>query len=232
MVLSCQQVRRELSGYLDRLDGGLDAAGRAALESHLAECPRCAAILSGMCNVVRLAQDERAFPLPAGFSARLSARLGERLGDQLAAPVQPAPHVIPAIPFPRAKSARSSRSGNRLATSLVWATAAAALFAALSLMRAQYPNAWRPKSRHSQPALRVPIAQVAIDPKGKLFHVPQCPYLTGSAQLVSCSSAVREGYTPCVRCEGELLKRKPPETPEDSAKLPRARLEVAALRRG
>ncbi|HEV2176474.1 MAG TPA: zf-HC2 domain-containing protein [Terriglobia bacterium] len=226
MVLSCEQVRRELSGYVDGLDGGLDAARRAALESHVAGCPRCAALLAGMRNVVQLARDERAFPLPAGFSERLRGRLAAR--------IQPAPDKVQAISGPRAEP---SRSGNPLVTSLVWATAAATLFAALSLVRAQYPGAWRPKSRHSQPAFRIPIAQVAIDPEGKLFHVPQCPYLTRKAQIVSCSSAVREGYTPCVRCEGGLLRRKPPEgQEEDSAKLPKGklaqdRLEISALRR-
>ena len=76
MVLNCSEVRRELSNYLDN---DIDPEMRAALEAHLAQCRHCTAILDGTHNILILIADDRTFPLPIGFSARLHAKLRQEL---------------------------------------------------------------------------------------------------------------------------------------------------------
>jgi len=76
MVLNCKDVRREISNYLD---DDISPEMRAALEAHLAQCKHCTAILDGTHNVLVLIADDRAFPLPVGFSARLHERLRQEL---------------------------------------------------------------------------------------------------------------------------------------------------------
>jgi predicted anti-sigma-YlaC factor YlaD len=76
MVLNCKDVRREISNYLDN---DISPEMRAALEAHLAQCKHCTAILDGTHNVLVLIADDRAFPLPAGFSVRLHERLRREL---------------------------------------------------------------------------------------------------------------------------------------------------------
>ena len=72
MVLSCTEVWREISNYID---DDLDDALRRHLEAHLAQCRHCSALLDSTRNVIVLTADERIFTLPAGFSARLRRRL-------------------------------------------------------------------------------------------------------------------------------------------------------------
>lgn len=62
-------------------------------------------------------------------------------------------------------------------------------------------------SRHSMPAMQAPDREVAITPKGKLFHDPSCPYIHGKPEMVSAQEAARRGYTPCPRCLGKYLRR-------------------------
>jgi anti-sigma factor RsiW len=76
MVLNCKDVQREISNYLD---DDITPEMRAALESHLAQCRHCTAILDGTHNVIVLIADDRVFPLPAGFSSRLHERLRREL---------------------------------------------------------------------------------------------------------------------------------------------------------
>src|SRR5258707_4269088 len=75
MAITCQEVCRDISDYVD---DELDAKQRAALEEHFAECRRCTAVLEGTCNVIRLYRDERTLPLPSGFHDRLRRRLDQR----------------------------------------------------------------------------------------------------------------------------------------------------------
>ena len=72
MVLSCREVWKEISNYLE---GEVDAALRADLEAHFAQCRHCTALLDGTRNVIVLTVDQRTFTLPAGFSQRLQERL-------------------------------------------------------------------------------------------------------------------------------------------------------------
>jgi predicted anti-sigma-YlaC factor YlaD len=76
MVLNCEEVRRQVSNYLDN---DISVEMRAALDAHLAQCRHCTAILDGTRNVLILIADDRVFPLPAGFSARLHERLRKEL---------------------------------------------------------------------------------------------------------------------------------------------------------
>jgi anti-sigma factor RsiW len=77
MVLSCKEVRRELSNYIDN---DISAEEREELEAHLSQCRHCAAIVDGTRNILVLIADDRAFPLPFGFSERLHMRLQRELG--------------------------------------------------------------------------------------------------------------------------------------------------------
>ena len=72
MVVSCEEVWREISNYLE---GELDPNLRAAMAEHLRECKHCTAVLDGTRNVVQLYGDERMFEVPAGFSGRLHRKL-------------------------------------------------------------------------------------------------------------------------------------------------------------
>jgi methylphosphotriester-DNA--protein-cysteine methyltransferase len=47
---------------------------------------------------------------------------------------------------------------------------------------------------------------VVITPEGKLFHKAGCRYIHGKPEVVTMAEAIRRGYTPCTRCERELLK--------------------------
>ncbi len=74
--MTCAGTLQTLSAYLE---GGLAGAQRREVDEHLRMCPRCRAAIQGMENVVHLARDPRAFPLPAGFSDRLQQRLSRHL---------------------------------------------------------------------------------------------------------------------------------------------------------
>ncbi|HEV2730216.1 MAG TPA: zf-HC2 domain-containing protein [Terriglobales bacterium] len=66
--ISCREVIRELSKYIDQ---DLDTDLRVQIEAHLADCKHCTAIYDGIRNVITLMGDDRSFDLPAGFSQRL-----------------------------------------------------------------------------------------------------------------------------------------------------------------
>ncbi len=72
MEISCKQVIRELSNFMDQR---IDSIQRATIAEHLAKCRHCSAVYDGTRNVIRLVGDDRVFELPAGFSARLRNRL-------------------------------------------------------------------------------------------------------------------------------------------------------------
>ena len=72
MVLSCKEVWRAISDYID---GDLDPEMRRKIEAHLAQCRHCTALLDSTHNVIVLIADGRVFRLPAGFSERLRKRI-------------------------------------------------------------------------------------------------------------------------------------------------------------
>ncbi len=76
MVIECKEVWREISNYLDN---DISPELREELEEHLASCRHCAALVDSTRNILVLIADERVFPLPSGFSARLRQRLENEL---------------------------------------------------------------------------------------------------------------------------------------------------------
>jgi len=86
--VSCEEVLRELSNYMDH---EVDAGLRARMVEHFRSCTRCSAILDGASNVVRLVGDNRSFPLPSGFSERLRQRLAGHIAPSAARPATQVP---------------------------------------------------------------------------------------------------------------------------------------------
>jgi Putative zinc-finger len=76
MAMTCKEVWREVSNYIDNT---ISSETRQELELHLSYCRHCTAIIDGVRNIVVLVADGRVFSLPSGFSARLKARLNKEL---------------------------------------------------------------------------------------------------------------------------------------------------------
>ena len=72
MEISCLEVMRELSNYIDK---DLKPELRAQITAHLPTCAHCTATYDGLRNTMILVGDGRSFQLPAGFSQRLRAKL-------------------------------------------------------------------------------------------------------------------------------------------------------------
>jgi len=72
--ISCSDVIRELSNYIDK---GVTSRLREQTLAHLSGCSRCTAVYNGLRNAITLTGDGRAFDLPAGFSQRLRAKLAK-----------------------------------------------------------------------------------------------------------------------------------------------------------
>jgi predicted anti-sigma-YlaC factor YlaD len=70
--LSCEDVRREISNYLDN---DIAPERKKLIEKHLEQCQNCAVLLDSMHNMVVLIADERRFELPQGFGKRLRDKL-------------------------------------------------------------------------------------------------------------------------------------------------------------
>ena len=72
IILSCENVRRELSNYLE---DDVTPELRTRIAAHLEGCRLCTAVLDGMRNVIRLYSQAGAIDVPPGFSDRLRARI-------------------------------------------------------------------------------------------------------------------------------------------------------------
>lgn len=72
MKISCLEVIRELSNYID---DDVTKQLREQIIAHLPSCAHCTAIYDGLRNTITLTGDGRAFELPAGFSERLRMKL-------------------------------------------------------------------------------------------------------------------------------------------------------------
>ena len=75
MEISCLEVIRELSSYIDQ---EVASELRAQIEAHLSRCAHCTAIYDGTRNVITLVGDERTLELPVGFSQRFKAKLSRQ----------------------------------------------------------------------------------------------------------------------------------------------------------
>ena len=76
MALTCKEVWREISNYID---DAVSPEMREELELHLAYCRHCTAIVDAVHNIIILVADGRTFSLPVGFSDRLKARIEQEL---------------------------------------------------------------------------------------------------------------------------------------------------------
>lgn len=75
MQVSCLEVIRELSNYIDK---NVTTQLREEIVAHLQSCSHCTAVYDGLRNTITLTGDARAFDLPAGFSERLRTKLAEQ----------------------------------------------------------------------------------------------------------------------------------------------------------
>ena len=177
MVVSCEDVWREVSNYLD---GEVEPELRTAIEEHVRGCKRCTAVVDGTRNVIQIYGDERMVEVPLGFSRRLHQRLegnvssGRRgfFGWLVAA----AAAVIVAGGFEAARSSVSGRPG----------------------LRSEHARA----SDHVPPDMSVVVAE-----DGKTFHVAGCPFIHDKSHLrtVTALEAEQLGYAPCIRCMKKYL---------------------------
>jgi hypothetical protein len=182
MVVNCEQVWQEISNYLE---GEVNPELRAAMEAHFHQCKHCTAVLDGTRNVIHLYGDDRAFQLPAGFTAGWQRRLTEY------------------VPSPRA-----------IALGWLLAAAALALVSgSFALARLEARSVSSLRSYHAEPGAGIPDEmRVTVSANSKVFHVPGCRFLhkheNEKVRLIAASEAIREGYVPCVRCLRQYLKNQ------------------------
>jgi anti-sigma factor RsiW len=161
------------------VDGEVSGELRAAIDLHASTCARCTSIIAGTKNIVALYGDERMFLMPREFSPALQRRLDAKIRPERGS----------AIPW---------------ILSLAGAGVVAAALLMFSLPRFAGSQMRAPMS---EPAMQVPADMVAVTADGKAFHKPSCTYIHGPWKLISVEEAMREGYTPCIRCEQGLLHR-------------------------
>ena len=78
MKISCHEIWREVSNYLDH---DVEPALRERMERHFANCRHCAALVDSTHNVLVLIGDDRAFTVPLDFSRRLYDKLAAHLAS-------------------------------------------------------------------------------------------------------------------------------------------------------
>ncbi len=181
---SCEQVWREISNYID---GAVEAGLRAEMDEHFKTCPRCASVLAGTQNVVKLYGDERMLEVPAGFGVRLEKRIERGL----------------ATDFREHRQWWSSWSA--------WLIPLAALLLVAGGLWLANPSGFRNalRSQHAEPAKNIPPdLQVVVSDGEKLFHVPGCKFIKdpNSERTMTAKEAIQEGYAPCTRCLRQYLK--------------------------
>jgi Putative zinc-finger/Protein of unknown function (DUF2889) len=76
-MVSCEEIRRELSNYIDDdITPGL----RAQIDEHLSHCKCCTVLTDTLRKTLLIVGDDRVFEIPLGYSERLHKALDERLG--------------------------------------------------------------------------------------------------------------------------------------------------------
>jgi hypothetical protein len=191
MVVSCEEVWREISNYLE---GEVDPALRSAMEEHLRGCKHCTAVLDGTRNVIQLYGDERMVEVPLGFSHRLHRRLEENMP---------------------ANNSRRTFFGWMVA-----AAAGVLVVGGFAAARSSGFNP-ELRSEHAHPASGVPPEMmVLITPDGKTFHRAGCSFIHDKdkehLRTVEAREAQREGYVPCIRCMKQYLSARGMEPPVTS----------------
>ena len=72
MELTCAEVLRELSNYMDE---DVTPALRVRIDTHVRVCGGCRVIYDGVRNVITLVGEFETIELPTGFSKRLRQKL-------------------------------------------------------------------------------------------------------------------------------------------------------------
>jgi hypothetical protein len=178
MVISCEEVWREVSNYLD---GEVAPGLRAAMEEHFRGCKHCTAVLDGTRNVIQLYGDERMFEMPLGFSHRLHRRLGENM--------------------PGSRRSFLGWMVAAAATVLVVGSFEAGSSSVFS------PPELRSEHAQPATGVP-PDMMVVVSEDGKTFHASGCRFIHGKAHLrtIAAREALQEGYVPCVRCMRKYLR--------------------------
>jgi len=177
MVVSCEEVWREVSNYFD---GEVKPGLRAAMEEHLRGCKHCTAVVDGTRNVIQLYGDERMLEVPLGFSRRLERRLEENMSGS-----------------------RRSFFGWLVAAAAA-ILVVGGFEVALSLGSNQ-PSLRSEHAQPAIGIPADMMVVVAED--GKTFHVAGCTFIHDKARVrtIAAGEAMREGYAPCVRCMKKYL---------------------------
>lgn len=179
-AVNCEQVWREISNYLE---GDVEPALRSAMDEHFHRCQRCASVLEGTRNVIRLFGDERMMEAPAGFGRRLERRL--------------------------AQSARVG--GTRWSTWSAWLVPVAALALMAGGLRVANSLTITPplKSEHAQPGQGIPLDMlVVVTADAKVFHLAGCGVIHNqdTERTLTAKEAMQQGYVPCWRCMRKYLQ--------------------------
>jgi anti-sigma factor RsiW len=177
MVVSCEEVWREVSNYLD---GEVEPGLRVAMHEHIRGCKRCAAVVDGTRNVLQLYGDERMLEVPLGFSQRLHQRLDENM-----------------------PATRRSFLGWMVAAAAACLVAGTIEVARSSAFRGPELRSEHAQPGIGVP----PDMMVVVSEDGKLFHVAGCEFIHEKTKLrtISAAEASKQGYSPCVRCMKKYL---------------------------
>jgi methylphosphotriester-DNA--protein-cysteine methyltransferase len=178
-TVNCEHVWREISNYVD---GEVDPMLRAAMDEHFRTCTRCASVLAGTQNVVRLYGDERMIEVPAGYGRRLEKRLAQTL-----------------------------RVGKRWSSWSAWLVpvAALALFVGGLRLTTSISHQRQLRSQMEQAAKNIPPDMVVVAATDtKIFHVSGCPFIHNkdAVKTMTAKEALKEGYAPCTRCLRKYLE--------------------------
>jgi hypothetical protein len=180
-TVDCELVWREISNYLE---GEVDATLRTGMEEHFRTCARCASVLEGTRNVIRLYGDERMMEVPAGFGRRLEKRL-----------------------------AQNARPPKRWLTWEAWLVPVAAmaliaggLWWARSWQSGQAELSQMQRDRELAAKNIPPDMVVLVTADSKIFHVAGCSFIHGKeVKSLTAKEALDKGYAPCTRCLRKYL---------------------------
>jgi hypothetical protein len=201
-TVKCEQVWRQISNYIE---GEVDASLSASMEEHFRSCERCASVLAGTRNVIRLYSDERMLQVPAGFGRRLERRLARNV-------------------------AGLGTGWSTWSTWLIPVAAVAMIAGGLKLTNAL--TFQRPvKSILAEPGHDIPAdLQVVVSNGSKVFHVPGCTFIhdKASERTLTAKAATQQGYAPCARCLRQYLRAQ--LSPRESEENERVEFITAAGR--
>lgn len=178
MVITCQEVWREISNYLE---GDVDPSLRTAMEEHLHGCKRCTAVLDGTRNVIQLYGDERMIEVPLGFSHRLHRRLEDNM-----------------------PGSRRGFLGWMVAAAAAVVTVGTVKLASSLSFRKTEPRSEHAAPGIGVP----PDLMVVVSERGKIFHAPTCTFIHDRTNLrtIAAREAQQQGYVPCTRCMKQYLR--------------------------